>query len=235
MRVPRGSAAGRTPVGGRRRAGRIVPGPGPTSPVGRPGLQVGQVGNRHPAAVGVDRLGDHQPGGHQGRPVDPVHRTRTGRGGEVEPGVAGEGQLGGGTREPPTHPLGVGVLHRHPQLGGGLGVDRGVGLVRADQPGVELGELLEGPRPAQGALEGAQRDGGLLLDVQSREHEGHGVPPPAQQVEADLDVGRRRLPGGPRDRAPGRDPPGSPRWCRSGPRRRCWGTRAGRSRTAAGR
>ena len=59
----------------------------------------------------------------------------------MEPGIAGQRQLGGRAGEAPAHPLGVAVLHRDPQLGGGLDVERGVGFVRADEAGVELGEL----------------------------------------------------------------------------------------------
>ena len=214
-------AGSRSPVGGaasgssrrRRRRRRRAPGPGRASrrSTRRPVAgQVGGVGHRHPPAVGVDHLGDDQVGRHQRGPVHAVDGAGGGRRGEVEPGVAGQGQLGGRAGEAPAHPLGVGVLHRDAQLGGGLDVDGGVGLVRADEAGVELGELLGA---AEGSSEGAEGQGGLLLDVEPGEHEGHRVAPTAQQVEADLHVGRGRAAPDCREIR-----------TRSGP---CWSTRDG--------
>ena len=120
----------------------------------------------------------------------------------MEPGVAGQGQLGGGTGEAAPHRVGIGVLHGDPELGGGLHVDRSVGLVRADEAGVELGEAFEGPDTAEGLLQRAQGDGRLLLDVQTGQHEGHRVAPPAEEVEAHLHLRRRPAPPRPRDPHP---------------------------------
>ena len=105
----------------------------------------------------------------------------------METGVAGQGQLGGRAREVPSDHLGVGVLDGDAQLGGGLHIDRGVGLVRSDEAGVELGEPVEA---AQASSRERRVSAGLLLDVESGEHEGHRVAPTAQQIEADLHLAR---------------------------------------------
>ena len=68
----------------------------------------------------------------------------------MQPGVAGQRQLGRRAREPSPDPLVVDVLDGDPQLGGGLGFGRGVDLVGADELRVELAEL---PAPAERLLE----------------------------------------------------------------------------------
>ena len=59
---------------------------------------------RRPSAWTTSR--DDQVGGDQRRPVHAVDGGAAGGRGQVEPGVAGQGQLGGGVGEPPAHPSG---------------------------------------------------------------------------------------------------------------------------------
>ena len=71
----------------------------------------------------------------------------------------------------PTLPR-VGVLHRDPQVRRRLLVGRRVGLVEAEQPDVDLVELVA---PAEDAEQLVGGPGRLLLDVQPGEHQGHRV------------------------------------------------------------
>ena len=102
---------------------------------------MGPVGNLDPPPVSVDDRGHDQVGGHQRGPVDAVVGGRGGRAGEMQPGVAGQSQLGCRAREPTADALLVTVLDRDAQLGRCLGVGGCVGLVRADELGVEGLEL----------------------------------------------------------------------------------------------
>ncbi len=117
----------------------------------------------------------------------------------MEPRVAGQCELGRRAREATPDPLAVGVLHRDPQLGGRLRLGRGVRLVGADELRVERAELTTA---SEGLLQRADGERRLLLDVEPGQHEGHRVAPAAEQVDRDLQVGRRRPSRGPRDAHP---------------------------------
>ena len=83
-----------------------------------------------------------------GRASTPRSRCLRRGGGEVEPGVAGQGQLGCRPGEPAAHPFGIRVLHRDPQLGGRLHVGGASTLSERTSRRVELGELPVPPRAA---------------------------------------------------------------------------------------
>ena len=81
------------------------------------------------------------------------------------------------------------VLDRDPQVRGGLLVGRRVRPVEAQQPHVDVGELLAAAEDAEQFLLGPGR---LVLDVQAGQHQRHRVPVAAEKLIATLAVGGRR-------------------------------------------
>ena len=131
----------------------------------------------------------HHRGRHERGPVDPVRAFRRGWGRGVEPRVPAEGQFHGRVGEAAADLTRVGVLDRDPQVRGGLLVGGRVGPVEAQQPHIDVGELLAAAEDAEQFL---LRPGRLLLDVQPGQHQRHRVPVAAEEVDRHLGRGRRR-------------------------------------------
>src|SRR5215470_3251407 len=154
----------------------------------------------------MNLLGDQ--GGRDDRgPVDAERAGRGGRGGGVEAGVAGQGELDDGVGKRAADLALVLVLDRYPQVRGGLLVGGRVRMVEAEQADVELAEL-----PGAAEHLGQQGDGvfGLGLDVQAGQHHRGGVAVAAEHVQRDLEGARRRAAQGAGQRDPVRAGLGQP-------------------------
>ena len=106
----------------------------------------------------------------------------------METGVAGEGQLHRGVGEASSDLAAVSVFDGDAQVRRGLLVGRRVLTVEAEQPNVDLVELVLAAEDVEELGFGPRR---LALDVEPGEDEGHGVAVAADVGDRDLELAGR--------------------------------------------